>query len=109
MGLDAKLKSPKSFDDSGSAMGVGIWGGLEFVDGFEASLGPVSKKPPPVYGGDVTGGAADERWIEGLLKLAKGSDFTCCCGLGACAGGEAGGSKLSPLNALSRPPKLDCC
>ena len=79
---------------------------------MDASFGPASKKPPPLKGGgDVTWGAATEdRWLAGLLKLAKGSDFGCCWGFGAC-GGDTGGLKLRLLNASSKPPKLEvaCC
>lgn len=59
--LDAKLRSPKSFDDNGSAFVGKACGGFELVEGFGAILGPVSKKPPPLNEGKVTAGAADDR------------------------------------------------
>ena len=57
-GADAKLKSPKSFEALGARLAWGVCGTFDAIAGFEASLGPVSKKPPPLRGGDVTCGAA---------------------------------------------------
>ena len=57
---DAKLKSPKSLETLGAKLAWGACGGLDAIAGFEASFGPVSKKPPPLRGGDVTCGAATD-------------------------------------------------
>ena len=60
--LDAKLKSPKSFDEFGARLASGFCGGFEAIEGIDASFGPASKNPPPLRGGDVTcGGAAEDR------------------------------------------------
>lgn len=59
-GGDAKLKSPKSFEALGVKLAWGNCGGFDAFAGFEASFGPVSKKPPPLRGGDVTCGAATD-------------------------------------------------
>ena len=77
--------------------------------GFDAGFGLVSKKPPPppVDAEVKCGEAIVERWLGGLSKAAKGLGFGCCCDFGSEA--EAGELKLKPLNASSRPPKLDCC
>ena len=53
-GLEAKLKSPKSFESSGDGFGSTVCGGLDAIDGFVACFGPVSKNPPPLNGGEVT-------------------------------------------------------
>lgn len=61
-GEGAKLNSPKSFEALGVKLAWGSCGGFDAIAGFEASFGPVSKKLPPLRGGDVTwGGAADDR------------------------------------------------
>lgn len=77
-GLAAKLKSPKS--SLGRLSGLGcceaVNAGFDEGVGFTAGLGVVSKKPPPLIVDDVIcGGATEERCLEGLLKLAKGSFF----------------------------------
>lgn len=55
-GLAAKLKSPKS--SLGTLSGFGGCGavtdGLEAEAGLAAGLGVLSKKPPPLSGGDVS-------------------------------------------------------
>lgn len=75
-GLEAKLKSPKSSMGilSGFDGCVTTGDGFGAAAGFAAGLGVVSKKPPPLNEGDVTcGGAAAERCLLELLKLANGS------------------------------------
>ena len=57
-GADAKLKSPKSLEALGAKLAWGVCGAFDAIAGFEASLGPASKKPPPLRGGDVICGAA---------------------------------------------------
>lgn len=55
-GLDAKLKSPKS--SFGTLKGFEVWGAMNEVlgaaAGLGAGLGVVSKKPPPLNGGEVS-------------------------------------------------------
>ena len=105
--LDAKLKSPKSLESSVNGLAWGFPGVLEARDCFGASFGPVSKKLPPLSGGEVTCGAATEdRWLTVLLKLAKGSLVVFGGGF---AGVEVAGLKFRLLKASSRPPRLDCC
>ena len=61
-GVDAKLKSPKSFEALGVKLALGNCGAFDAIAGFEAGLGFESKKPPPLRGGDVTCEAAiDDR------------------------------------------------
>lgn len=54
-GLEAKLKSPKS--SLGILSVFGCWEvvkeGLKAVAGLAAGFGVVSKKPPPLSGGEV--------------------------------------------------------
>ena len=57
-GADAKLKSPKSLEALGAKLAWGVCGAFDAIAGLEASLGPASKKPPPLRGGDVIFGAA---------------------------------------------------
>ena len=57
-GADAKLKSPKSLEALGAKLAWGVCGAFDAIAGFEANLGPASKKPPPLRGGDVIFGAA---------------------------------------------------
>ena len=58
VGADAKLKSPKSLEALGAKLAWGVCGAFDAIVGFEASLGPASKKPPPLRGGEVICGAA---------------------------------------------------
>ena len=61
-GADAKLKSPKSLAALGAKLAWGVCGAFDAIAGLEASLGPASKKPPPLRGGDVIcGGATADR------------------------------------------------
>lgn len=70
-GLDAKLKSPKSYAALVDKLACGT---REATIGFGAGLVPVSKNPPPLCGGEVNCGVAMvDRWLTLLLKFAKGS------------------------------------
>ena len=60
-GEGAKLKSPKSFEELGAKLARGTCGGFDAMAGFEASFGPVSKKPPPLSGDVICGAATDDR------------------------------------------------
>lgn len=105
--FDAKLKSPSPFDAPGVCSGlVGCTGCFDAFAGFIVDLVPGSKNPPPLSGGgDLTGGEVKlELWVDGLLKLAKGSAL-----LTGCACGDVVEAKLRLLNASSRPPDVDCC
>ena len=53
-GSGAKLKSPKSFESRGDGFGKTGCGAFDALEGFGVGLGPGSKKPPPLSGGDVT-------------------------------------------------------
>lgn len=108
----AKLKSPSPFVEFGTCRTGEAWGCLELNEVLVAGFVPVSKKPPPPValggGGEFIGGEViDERWGAGLVKLANGSVLGCGCVWAD--GGEVEDEKLRPLNASSRPPKLDDC
>ena len=60
-GADAKLKSPKSFEEFGAKFAWGVCGAFDAIAGFEASLGPASKKPPPLRGDVICGAATADR------------------------------------------------